>query len=128
MKREFFTKWSGQSLPAVMSIVGPTGTGKSSLAQALSDKHYNKSGQRPLMVSADSVALYRGLDIGSAKPDLDSIQKYGWIGIDLFRPDEVCTARAFIDKVEAPITEALKNKTPILIVGGSMFYERALVE
>lgn len=128
MKRLFAGSSDLKSLPPVLSIVGPTGSGKTAFAQKLSDEHFHQKGLRPLLVSVDAVALYRGLDIGAAKPNPADIEKFGWVGINLVNPDQSLSVRAFIESVQSTITQALKNQTPIVLVGGSLFYERALVE
>jgi tRNA dimethylallyltransferase len=126
MKRVFLgslDEWSGTG---VLSLMGPTGSGKTSTLLAHLRKRTEL--QEALLVSVDAVAVYRGLDIGSAKamgPDRDA---FDWAGLDFKNPDETCTVRDFLDAVETPIAEALEEGRPVVLVGGSGFYENALVE
>ncbi len=126
MKRVFVDEtaklWNGQG---VLSIVGPTATGKTALALSLYQKFRT---QRPLLVSVDSVAMYQGFDIGSAKPT--SLEREGveWSGIDLFSPKQVIHVAGFLEAIKSNLQQALLQKRPVILVGGSHFYERALVD
>jgi tRNA dimethylallyltransferase len=106
--------------------MGPTGSGKtSSLIQRLRSK---PSDPQPLLVSIDAVAVYRGLDIGSAKVMGEERSGFDWVGLDFKNPDQICTVREFLDAVEGPIGDALETGRAVVLVGGSGFYENALVE
>jgi tRNA dimethylallyltransferase len=116
--------WNGKD---VLSLLGPTGSGKSSAALAEVARRYANP-RHPLLVSVDAVALFRGLDIGSAKPLGAERQDYDWVGLDLFDPSEEPSVALFVDVVAPRIEAALKAERPVLLVGGSGFYERALVD
>lgn len=117
--------WNGQG---VLSVLGPTGSGKTSTVIDFLRKLPPQQAKDFLLVNVDSVAFYRGLDIGSAKVSGNDRSDFEWIGLDFLNPDEPSTARRFLDTVEPQIVEALQDKRPVLLVGGSGFYERALVE
>lgn len=126
MKRRYLGQiadWSGQG---VLSVMGPTGSGKTS--SLLADLRAREFPRSPLIVSVDAVAVYCGLDIGSAKAMGNERSDFDWAGLDFKNPDETCTVREFLDAVEAPVLKALESQRPVVLVGGSGFYENALVE
>jgi tRNA dimethylallyltransferase len=103
------------------ALLGPTASGKSRLALALAER-------LPIeIVSMDSAQVYRGLDIGTAKPAADERRRVPHHLIDLLDPDRsYSTGRWRADALRV-IEEVLgRNRTP-LIVGGTMLYYRALV-
>lgn len=126
MKRLFLEsieKWSGNG---VLSLMGPTGSGKSSTL--VSHLRKNPQIKHPLLVSVDAVAVYRGLDIGSAKAIGQDRSDFAWAGLDFKNADETCSVRDFLDEVENDIAQALTDERAVVFVGGSGFYENALVE
>lgn len=108
----------------VISIVGPTGSGKTRTALAIAKA---LGQERTLLVSVDSVALYRGLDIGSAKPLGDEREGFVWAGIDILTLREAATSSKFTDLVLPQMLAALSESRYVVVVGGSHFYERALL-
>jgi tRNA dimethylallyltransferase len=104
----------------LLVIVGPTGAGKTAYAEAL-------AGQRPLaLLSADSQQVYRGMDIGTAKPL--GAAKAAWGLLDLVEPGQPFSAGAWV-RAALPAIEAAwaAGKTPCL-VGGTGLYLKALLE
>lgn len=101
-------------------ICGPTGAGKSALALSL-------AGRLPIaIISADSRQVYRGFDIGTAKPTRAEREAVPHFGIDVAEPDERFTAARWAGHVPAWLDEARSSgRTPVL-VGGTGFYLRAL--
>lgn len=100
---------------ALLCIMGPTASGKTALAIALAEC------MNAELVSVDSALVYRGLDIGSAKPTFPHHL------IDICDPGEVYSAARFVTDASAVIAEIeARGKRPIL-VGGSMLYFRALL-
>jgi len=96
--------------------MGPTASGKTDLAIELAE-HYNCE-----LVSVDSALVYRGLDIGSAKPD------YPHHLVDIRDPAEPYSVAEFCDDAQVAVTEILAaGRTPVL-VGGTMLYFKALLE
>ncbi|MHB8839011.1 MAG: tRNA (adenosine(37)-N6)-dimethylallyltransferase MiaA [Gemmatimonadaceae bacterium] len=100
-------------------ICGPTGAGKSALALALADAH------GLTILAADSRQVYRGFDIGTAKPTADEQARVPHAGIDLAGPEQRFSAAAWAAHAE----DVLRRVGPerVLIVGGTGLYLRALV-
>jgi tRNA dimethylallyltransferase len=106
--------------PVVFSLLGPTASGKSRLAMALAER-------LPVeIVSLDSAQVYRGMDIGSAKPSAAERKRVPHHLIDLVDPDQSYSAGCWREDALKTIEAVLsKNKIP-LIVGGTMLYYSAL--
>lgn len=103
-------------------IVGPTGVGKTRVAGELA----RLSGME--IVSADSRQLYRGLDIGTAKPDAADRAGVEYHGLDLIEPIERFSAGRFAREAACWIAGIrARGRTP-LVVGGTGFYVRALFD
>ena len=108
------------SNPPAIFLMGPTATGKTELAVQLCR-------ELPCdIVSVDSVMVYRGLDIGSAKPDADTLQAAPHRLIDICDPGEAFSAAQFRDRALAEIRDILARGRIPLLVGGTMLYYRAL--
>lgn len=103
-------------------ICGPTASGKSALALRLAER------AGASIISADSRQVYRGFDIGTAKPTADEQERVPHFGIDVAEPDERYTAADWATAVPGWVaTIAASGRRPIL-VGGTGFYLRALFE
>jgi tRNA dimethylallyltransferase len=108
--------------PSVLFIVGPTASGKSALAVALAKK---LSGE---IVSADSMLVYQGMDIGTAKPTKKERGGVPHYGFDLIPPTKGFSVFAYRQVALKAIRDiAGRGKVPI-VVGGTGFYVRALLE
>jgi len=107
---------------SVITLRGPTASGKTHLAIDLSSK-------LPLeIISVDSVMVYRGLNIGSAKPDQKTLEDYPHHLIDICEPSLNYSLGDFYEDVNNAISVVLsKGNTPIL-VGGTMMYFNALIK
>jgi tRNA dimethylallyltransferase len=103
-------------------IVGPTGVGKTAVAVALA------SLKRITVISADARQLYRGLDIGTAKPGPDIVARVPHRGLDLLEPGERYSAGRFArDAAEWVAQSRADGRSPV-VVGGTGLYIRALAD
>jgi len=102
------------NLPLIL-LFGPTAVGKTDLLLEL----FEGTGE---VISADSMQVYKGLDIGSAKPDLPYMKRLPHHLISIMDPHEQFSAGDFVEEAERLIPEILKrNRTPV-ISGGTAFY------
>ncbi len=100
--------------------MGPTATGKTDLAMALADA-------LPMdIISVDSAMVYRGLDIGSAKPDTQTLAESPHRLIDICDPAETYSAGRFRDDALAEMAQITAAGRIPLLAGGTMLYFRAL--
>ena len=113
---------SGGNDGVVRVICGPTGAGKSALAMRLAESH------DALIISADSRQIYRGFDIGTAKPSAGDRATVPHCGIDVADPVERYSAARWAAEARGWIREARASGREPLVVGGTGFYLRALVE
>ncbi len=108
--------------PLALLIMGPTAAGKSDLAVALAQCLNGE------IVSVDSGQVYRGLDIGTAKPSKEIRARIPHHLIDILDPAQAYSAGRFrSDALELIAAIARRNRLPIL-VGGTMLYFRALLQ
>ncbi len=108
--------------PKVVVITGATGSGKSGLAIRLA-REFNGE-----IISADSVQVYKGLDIGSGKVTNQEMQGITHYNLDVLNPDESYSAGRFSADVDGYIaTITAKGKLPI-VVGGTTMYVKAWLE
>lgn len=104
----------------VLVITGPTASGKSALALAVAERLNAE------IISMDSRQVYRGMDIGTAKPSRAEQQRVPHHGIDLIDPGERYSAGQFARDARAWIDDIRgRGRTPV-VVGGTMFFLRAL--
>jgi tRNA dimethylallyltransferase len=109
-----------KKLPLIV-IVGPTASGKTSLAIEIAEEFNGE------VVCADSRSIYRGANIGTAKPTLDEQKGVKHWGIDIVEPDEHFTAADFKKYANEKIAEIRsRGKLPIL-VGGTGLYVDAVI-
>ena len=108
-------------VPAIL-LMGPTASGKSAVALELAQR-------LPLeIVSVDSAQVYRGMDIGTAKPDLSTRSRVPHHLIDLIDPDAAYSAARFRADALAAISAIRARARTALLVGGTMLYFKALRE
>ena len=110
---------AGDSLPV---ICGPTASGKSALALRLAEL------AGASIISADSRQVYRGFDIGTAKPGVEEQRRVPHFGIDVAEPDERYTAADWAACVPRWIERIEAAGRVSLVVGGTGFYLRALFD
>lgn len=106
----------------VIAIVGPTASGKTSYSIELAKKINGE------IVSADSRLVYKGLDIGTAKPTKKEMSKINHYMIDIVEPNVDYSAGLYVSQAKECIYDILsRGKTPI-VVGGTGLYFRLLLE
>ena len=106
----------------IISLMGPTASGKTAFAMELYDRY-------PIdIISVDSALIYRGMDIGSAKPTKQEQQEYPHKLIDICDPAESYSAANFRHDAIEEIEKSLSNGRTPLLVGGTMLYFKALIE
>ena len=109
-------------LPPVLCLMGPTASGKTALSLEFAEKFPCE------IISVDSAMVYLGLDIGTAKPDEETLKKIPHHLINIRDPIHPYSVGEFVKEAEETIL-AIQNRgrTPLL-VGGTMLYFRALQE
>ncbi len=110
-----------QDAPLIV-LCGPTASGKTALALALAERF---SGE---IVSCDSVAVYRGMEIGTAKPTLAERALVPHHLIDILAPDQPCTAGDYSRLAREAIAGIAQRKRLPIIAGGTGLYLRALLD
>ena len=106
---------------SIIVILGPTGSGKTSVAIKIAKKINGE------IISADSRAIYKGMDIGTAKPTREEMQGIPHWGLDLVKPDERFTVADWKAYARAKIKDIKsRGKIPI-VVGGTGLYIDALI-
>lgn len=109
-------------LPRAIFVMGPTASGKTALAIELR-KHLPVE-----LINVDSAQIYRGLDIGSAKPDAATLAAAPHRLLDIRDPAQAYSAADFLVDAKAAMADAAASGKVPLLVGGSMMYFKVLLE
>jgi len=113
---------ANNSLPPAIFIMGPTASGKTALAMSLRQRFPVE------LISVDSALIYRGMDIGTAKPTAEELAQAPHRLIDIHDPAESYSAADFrADALREMAAITAEGKIPLL-VGGTMLYFKALLE
>src|SRR5918992_3950269 len=107
-------------MPPILAIVGATARGKGALAMALAER---LSGE---IINADALQVYRGFDIGTAKPSLADRARVPHHLIDVLEPHEIWSAGEFARRAREIIAEIERRGGVPIVGGGSGLYQRAL--
>lgn len=111
---------SGFTMSKLIAIVGPTAVGKTEVAIECALLLHGE------IVSADSMQVYRGMDIGTAKPTAEQRARVPHHLIDLVGPDEEFSVAIYRERAEAVIDDLFRRGRRPLLVGGSGLYVRAV--
>lgn len=101
-------------------LAGPTASGKSAIAAVLAREMGAK------ILSADSMLVYKGMDIGTAKPPKEEIEEFDMGGVDIVTIAEEFSSGAWL-RAAAAWMERVARETPVVIVGGTGLYFSALL-
>lgn len=112
----------GMDRPRVVILVGPTGVGKSKLAMELAEEFGGE------IVSADSMQVYRYMDIGTAKPTLEEQKRVSHHLIDLVTPDQPFHADLYRVLGRETIDQLYQDRKPVWVVGGTGLYIKSLTQ
>jgi tRNA dimethylallyltransferase len=106
----------------IIALIGPTASGKSALALAVAEAIGAE------IVSVDSMQVYRGMNIGTAKPTVAEQQRVRHHLIDVAEPHELFAVARFVELADRIITDAAARGVPLLATGGTPLYYKALFE
>lgn len=110
----------GDRRPRALCVMGPTASGKTALAVALAERHGFA------VISVDSALVYRGMDVGTAKPDAATLARVPHALVDIRDPEQGYSAAEFrVDALQAMERARAAGRIPLL-VGGTGLYFRAL--
>lgn len=104
----------------ILAIIGPTACGKSELAMAIA----RRTGAE--ILSVDSMQVYRGMDIGTAKPSRDEQHEIRHHLLDLVEPTESFAVARFVELADAVIADAAARGRRLIAVGGTPLYFKSL--
>ena len=104
-----------------LAIIGTTASGKSDLAIKVA-REFNA-----VILSLDSLCLYKEIDIASAKPNKDELELISHFGVDLVMPDMDFCVGDFIDEYKKAKLYAQQNNSMLIITGGSGFYLKSML-
>ncbi|MGI9222674.1 MAG: tRNA (adenosine(37)-N6)-dimethylallyltransferase, partial [Woeseiaceae bacterium] len=109
-------------LNLAVCLMGPTATGKTDVAIELRDRY-------PVdIISVDSALVYRYMDIGTAKPDAETLQRAPHQLVDILDPEEAYSAGNFVRDARQAMQKSFAAGRIPLLVGGTMMYFRALTQ
>lgn len=111
-----------EKIDKVLVILGPTAIGKSKLAIELA-KRLNGE-----IISADSMQVYFGMDIGTAKPSKEELEEVPHHLINIISPDRNWSVSDFVSNARSIIEDVIKRGKLPIVVGGTGLYLNALVE
>jgi len=104
-----------------LALIGPTASGKSALAIELAKQ------QSANILSLDSLAIYKEINIASAKPTIEERQEIPHFGIDEIFPNESFDVTTFIELYKKAKEQSIKENKNLIIVGGTSFYLNILL-
>lgn len=106
----------------ILVILGPTASGKSTLAMEVARRVGGE------VLSVDSMQVYRGMDVGTAKPTPAERAEVRHHLLDVVTPDQAFTVARFVESADAVIADARRRGVPLIATGGTPLYYKALFE
>ncbi len=106
----------------LLAIVGPTATGKTEVGILVAEELGGE------IVSADSIQVYRGMNVGTAKPTAEQRARIPHHLIDIIEPDESFSVAEHRDRADAALADIWERGRQPILVGGSGLYVRAVIE
>lgn len=111
------------ALPRRVAVVGPTASGKSSVAMAVAEQLGDVE-----LVSIDSMQVYRGMDVGTAKPTVEERRRVQHHLLDLVEPSDEFTVAEFQRAYRAVLGDLAERGRRAILVGGTGLYHRAVID
>ena len=102
--------------PKIVAVVGPTASGKSALAEELATRLGGE------IVSCDSMQIYRGMDIGTAKPTKDTLARIPYHLIDVAEPSADFSVVEYCTAAKGAVADILSRKKIPILCGGTGLY------
>jgi tRNA dimethylallyltransferase len=116
-----FEKWIIPPLKGCWYLTGPTSSGKTALAIAVAEQLNAE------IISMDSMAIYRGMDIGTAKPTKEQQSKINHHQLDIVDPTESFSVSAYVSSTHAVAAQIKARGKNVLICGGTPLYLKSLL-
>lgn len=113
---------AGSAKPKAIAIAGPTASGKSALSMSIAERYPCE------IISVDSALVYRGMDIGTAKPSRTELALVPHHLIDILDPTQSYSAAQFVQDAKRLVEQINTHGKLALLVGGTMLYFKALIE
>ena len=110
-----------RALPLIV-LFGPTASGKTALSLALAERFAAE------IISCDSLCVYRGMEVGTAKPSAAERARIPHHGLDLYDPDEACTAGDYARRARASLADITARGKLAVVAGGTGLYLPALLD
>jgi len=110
------------AIQPIIVILGPTASGKSAVAHSLAKRIGAE------IISVDSMAIYRGMNLGTAKPTAQEQAEVRYHLIDIIEPDQTFTVARYVELADAVIADAANRGRRLIAVGGTPLYYKALFQ
>ena len=112
---------SSLDYPEAYFLAGPTAVGKTTVAHVLAQT------MGAAILSADSMLVYRGMDIGTAKPTSEERSDVEYLGVDLADPDQPFSVAEYMEAIREPLNDCRSRGLPIIVAGGTGLYIKCLL-